>query len=130
MFNKLNLFLGNISLHNDDLSTESPPSYNQVSLNRLWTFQKDRTNKTLSNLLNLYFYLIIFQLNYNENLTRFFNSQPRTLSEKEAGDGAEKDDYKPYSSGNVGESRFDIYFCLNEQKYSFTPKNYFYIYKY
>jgi hypothetical protein len=42
-------------------------------------------------------------------LTRFFNSQPRTLSEKEANVGndveADKDDYKPYSSGNVGKSR-------------------------
>jgi hypothetical protein len=36
---------------------------------------------------------------------RFFNSQPRTHPDKEAGDCDEKDEYKPYSSGNVGESR-------------------------
>ena len=54
------------------------------------------------------FCLIRFQLNYNENLTRFFNSQPRTHPDKETGDTEEKDDYKPYSSGNVGESRFRI----------------------
>ena len=56
--------------------------------------------------------LFIFQLNYNENLTRFFNSQPRTHPDKEAGDAEEKDDYKPYSSGNVGESRFESFCCL------------------
>ena len=45
----------------------------------------------------------IFQLNYNENLTRFFNSQPRTQPDKEAGDGGDdKDEFKPYTSGNVG----------------------------
>ena len=42
--------IGNISPHQSD-SSESPPSYNQLT--------------------------------YNENLTRFFNSQPKTLSEKD-----------------------------------------------
>merc|ERR550532_1102146 len=44
------LVMGNISPHYSD-SSESPPSYNQLT--------------------------------YNENLTRFFNSQPKTLSEKD-----------------------------------------------
>jgi len=44
------LVIGNISPHYSD-SSETPPSYNQLT--------------------------------YNENLTRFFNSQPKTLSEKE-----------------------------------------------
>ena len=43
---------GNISPHHDLLSSDSPPSYNQ--------------------------------LNYNDNLARFFNSQPKTLTAKEA----------------------------------------------
>jgi len=42
---------GNISPHHDEMSSETPPSYNQ--------------------------------LNYNDNLSRFFNSQPKTLTEKE-----------------------------------------------
>jgi len=46
--------IGNISPHQSD-SSESPPSYNQLT--------------------------------YNENLTRFFNSQPKTLSEKDITSG-------------------------------------------
>ena len=45
--------IGNISPHQSD-SSESPPSYNQLT--------------------------------YNENLTRFFNSQPKTLTDKEISD--------------------------------------------
>ncbi len=47
---------GNISPHHDEMSNETPPSYNQ--------------------------------LNYNDNLSRFFNSQPKTLTEKEVIEGA------------------------------------------
>jgi len=53
------LVIGNISPHYSD-SSETPPSYNQLT--------------------------------YNENLTRFFNSQPKTLSEKET---------MPNSGGNT-----------------------------
>ena len=52
--------IGNISPHQSD-SSESPPSYSQLT--------------------------------YNENLTRFFNSQPKTLSEKDMLSG-----FMPYSS--------------------------------
>ena len=47
----LRFSIGNVSPPHDDLSNETPPSYNQ--------------------------------LNYNDNLSRFFNSQPKTLTEKE-----------------------------------------------
>lgn len=56
------LVMGNISPHYSD-SSESPPSYNQLT--------------------------------YNENLTRFFNSQPQTLTEKEAKEVGEYTDFDP-----------------------------------
>ena len=55
-------FPGNISPHHDELSSETPPSYNQ--------------------------------LNYNDNLSRFFNSQPKTLTEKEVLDASSSGDGK------------------------------------
>ena len=57
------LVMGNISPHYSD-SSESPPSYNQLT--------------------------------YNENLTRFFNSQPQTLSENEANKIAKEGCPYPY----------------------------------
>merc|ERR1719350_2475732 len=57
------LVMGNISPHYSD-SSESPPSYNQLT--------------------------------YNENLTRFFNSQPQTLSENEANKIAKESCPYPY----------------------------------
>ena len=58
------LVMGNISPHYSD-SSESPPSYNQLT--------------------------------YNENLTRFFNSQPQTLSENEANKIAKESRPYPYT---------------------------------
>jgi len=59
--------IGSISPHYSD-SSETPPSYNQLT--------------------------------YNENLTRFFNSQPKTLSEKNADD---KQDV-PWNENNIENS--------------------------
>ena len=49
------------------------------------------------------------QLNYNDNLTRFFNSQPKTLTEKEASTFIESssmynEDYKNVSQQALGNS--------------------------
>ena len=61
----------------DILSSESPPSYNQ--------------------------------LNYNDNLARFFNSQPKTLTAKEAataGPGSDEvSDSQSRSNSNLGQGK-------------------------
>ena len=64
--------IGNISPHQSD-SSETPPSYNQLS--------------------------------YNENLTRFFNSQPKTLTDKEIIDNgcnpqSKNSDRSPHNKSN------------------------------
>ena len=66
------LVMGNISPHYSD-SSESPPSYNQLT--------------------------------YNENLTRFFNSQPQTLSENEANKIAKESRPYPYTDYDPGEGK-------------------------
>ena len=67
--------LGNISPHHDELSSETPPSYNQ--------------------------------LNYNDNLSRFFNSQPKTLSEKEVSAIEDQGDSAETSASNLQQQQHD-----------------------
>ena len=71
--------IGNISPHQSD-SSETPPSYNQLT--------------------------------YNENLTRFFNSQPKTLTDKEI-----------FDNGSNPQSKISEESQLNESNDSTKKKN-------
>lgn len=52
------------------------------------------------------------QLTYNENLTRFFNSQPKTLTER----NAEQEQNVPFNETNIENSSGSIIDCKKKQK--------------